>query len=185
MYVLRLTSTAPLYQGPEASHFRLALGPPASASRQSTGLTPEDPRRQKRSSSSLKLSLGAHRNTPAPFTLFRMHPIARQMFRRQLQATLRQPSQAAAPFRRASTAATTSSKRTCSTSFGTPFLLRSPATKTTRRSYSSAPPPPPGSSDSNYTVKFWPFVAIIAAGTGAWVLLVNRRKGRWSIAPLE
>ncbi|KAK4659184.1 LOW QUALITY PROTEIN: bifunctional uridylate/adenylate kinase [Podospora pseudocomata] len=39
------------------------------------------------------------------------------------------------------------------------------------RSYSSG-----GSSGDGTKVKFWPFVLVLAAGTGGWVLLINRQK---------
>ncbi|KAK4105548.1 UMP-CMP kinase [Parathielavia hyrcaniae] len=44
-----------------------------------------------------------------------------------------------------------------------------------QRSYSSQgqPPPPRG---SNNQVKFWPFLIVIALGSGGYILLVNRRK---------
>lgn len=41
-----------------------------------------------------------------------------------------------------------------------------------RRAYSTEPPKSTGNQ-----VKFWPFLVIIAAGTGGYVLLANRRKG--------
>ncbi len=44
----------------------------------------------------------------------------------------------------------------------------------THRSYSSGSTPPP---NSNNTIKFWPFVILIACASGAYVLLANRRKG--------
>jgi hypothetical protein len=51
-----------------------------------------------------------------------------------------------------------------------------PSSLATRRSYSSgSPPPPPPKSGNN--IKFWPFVAVIALGSGGYMLLVNRRKG--------
>ncbi|KAK4181565.1 putative uridylate kinase [Triangularia setosa] len=39
------------------------------------------------------------------------------------------------------------------------------------RSYSSG-----GSSGDGTPVKFWPFVAVLAAGTSGWILLINRQK---------
>ncbi|KAK0632850.1 UMP-CMP kinase [Immersiella caudata] len=47
-----------------------------------------------------------------------------------------------------------------------------PSSNTARRSYSSGAPPP----KSNQKIKFWPFVAVIALGSGGYMLLVNRRK---------
>ncbi|KAK4454636.1 adenylate kinase-domain-containing protein [Podospora aff. communis PSN243] len=47
-----------------------------------------------------------------------------------------------------------------------------PTSNTARRSYSSGAPPPKG----NQNIKFWPFVAVIALGSGGYMLLVNRRK---------
>lgn len=41
-----------------------------------------------------------------------------------------------------------------------------------RRSYSSQPP----KKDPN-RVAFWPFLVLVGAATGAWILLVNNRKG--------
>jgi UMP-CMP kinase len=53
------------------------------------------------------------------------------------------------------------------------FLRQQPLAQ---RSYSSgqAHPPPRG---SNNQVKFWPFLIVIALGSGGYILLVNRRKG--------
>lgn len=47
-----------------------------------------------------------------------------------------------------------------------------------RRDYSSGPGK--GTGNPNTAVKFWPFVLIIIVGTGAYVQLVNSRKGEWS-----
>lgn len=46
----------------------------------------------------------------------------------------------------------------------------------TRRAYSSQPPPNP---NPNQSVKFWPFLIIIAAGFGGYVFLVKRRIGKF------
>ena len=54
-------------------------------------------------------------------------------------------------------------------------------TFSTRRPYSSQsqpqpqPPPPPKSKNK---ISFWPFALIIGLGTGSYILLVNRRKGK-------
>lgn len=45
-----------------------------------------------------------------------------------------------------------------------------------RRTYSSGRPPP------KPQVKFWPFVLVIAAGTGAYILLVKYRKGASAVS---
>ncbi|KAK4193341.1 P-loop containing nucleoside triphosphate hydrolase protein [Podospora australis] len=48
-----------------------------------------------------------------------------------------------------------------------------------RRSYSSGappPPPPPPPRGNKNQVKFWPFVIIIACGSGGYILLANQRK---------
>ncbi len=49
------------------------------------------------------------------------------------------------------------------------------ATSTPRRHYSNGPNPPGGGGGGD-RVKFWPFLAIIALGSGAYVLMVNQRK---------
>ncbi|GAB1310476.1 bifunctional uridylate/adenylate kinase [Madurella fahalii] len=61
------------------------------------------------------------------------------------------------------------------------FLRRQP---TPQRSYSASsqgnhttpPPPPPPPRGNNNQVKFWPFLIVIALGSGGYILLVNRRK---------
>lgn len=45
------------------------------------------------------------------------------------------------------------------------------------RSYSSG-----GSSGDGTKVKFWPFVLVLAAGTGGWVLLINRQKSKFTFS---
>jgi UMP-CMP kinase len=56
-----------------------------------------------------------------------------------------------------------------------------------QRSYSSGSqggqqtPPPPRSSNSQ--IKFWPFVVLIALGSGGYMLLINRRKSELSCIP--
>ncbi|CAK7274145.1 bifunctional uridylate/adenylate kinase [Sporothrix epigloea] len=44
-----------------------------------------------------------------------------------------------------------------------------------RRSYSSSTPPPPPPPPKPSGIKFWPFVVVIALGSGGYVLLVNQR----------
>ncbi|ETS87720.1 hypothetical protein PFICI_01548 [Pestalotiopsis fici W106-1] len=49
------------------------------------------------------------------------------------------------------------------------------ATTAARRAYSTEPP-----KGSNNSIKFWPFVVIIALGTGGYAMIVNRRAGMFS-----
>lgn len=55
------------------------------------------------------------------------------------------------------------------TPISSPTLRSSP-----RRAYSSQPPPP----NPNQTVKFWPFLIIIAGGFAGYAFLVKRRVGK-------
>jgi len=52
---------------------------------------------------------------------------------------------------------------------------RTPFSSGARRSYTSGAPPPPRNNKDK--VKFWPFVLVVALGSGGYILLVNRRKG--------
>ncbi|KAI0396236.1 hypothetical protein F5Y17DRAFT_456176 [Xylariaceae sp. FL0594] len=45
------------------------------------------------------------------------------------------------------------------------------------RAYSTSPPPPPPRKAPNTTVKFWPFIAIIVVGTGAFAYVSQMRAG--------
>ncbi|KAK3906789.1 adenylate kinase-domain-containing protein [Staphylotrichum tortipilum] len=69
--------------------------------------------------------------------------------------------------RQASSTAQSSSRRVATQS--PPSALRQQ-----HRSYSSGAPPPPGGNKNQF--KVWPFVVIIALGSGGYVLLANRRK---------
>ncbi|KAL2023196.1 hypothetical protein VTK56DRAFT_3319 [Thermocarpiscus australiensis] len=84
--------------------------------------------------------------------------------------------------RQAFSSETRAHSRRAATRFASPALRQQPRAQ---RSYSSGsqggqnttppPPPPPRRSGSNQ-IKFWPFLVVIALGSGGYVLLVNRRK---------
>lgn len=107
-----------------------------------------------------------------------MHPMAasahRQAWRNLASTTLRNTTtsfpSASIPsgFRRAASSSARLYK---------PSSLLSSARSSAHRSYSTGPgaPPPPRSSGNG--IKFWPFVVVIALGSGGYMLLVNRRKG--------
>ncbi|KAL2271306.1 hypothetical protein VTJ83DRAFT_677 [Remersonia thermophila] len=87
---------------------------------------------------------------------------------RQCQAAFaRQASSLAASTSRRATARFSSSSSSSSSS-----VLRQPLA---RRTYSSGPKPPPRTS-GNQQIKFWPFLIVIAMGSGGYMLLVSRRK---------
>ncbi len=77
-----------------------------------------------------------------------------------------------AVFQRAASSSSSSSSFS-SFSSSTSRRLWSQQQPTFRRSYSSGAPPPP----NNNQIKFWPFVVVIALGSGGYVLLANTRKG--------
>ncbi|KAL1844267.1 hypothetical protein VTJ49DRAFT_2324 [Mycothermus thermophilus] len=99
-----------------------------------------------------------------PASSLRQQPQQQQQLR-QCQAAFRRQvsSLAASTSRRATTQSSTSSASS---------VLRQPLA---RRTYSSGPKPPPGS-NSNQQIKFWPFVIVIALGSGGYILLINRNK---------
>ncbi|KAK4136346.1 UMP-CMP kinase [Trichocladium antarcticum] len=113
---------------------------------------------------------------------------ARQAWRQLIRTSSRSPAtpsnllqqQRLALRRQASTSTRAPSRRAVAPS---PSALLRPQ-PSARRSYSSGPqgnqqtpppPPPPPRSNGNQ-VKFWPFVIVIACGSGGYMLLVNRRK---------
>ncbi|KAK5663621.1 hypothetical protein OQA88_4052 [Cercophora sp. LCS_1] len=110
-----------------------------------------------------------------------MHPMAasaqRQAWQKVAASTLRNIP------RSPTAAAAAAARRTISAS-PSPRLVSRPLLQALkpapRRTYSSGAPPPPRSSDG---VKFWPFVAVIALGSGGYMLLVNRRKGIYPLPP--
>ena len=73
--------------------------------------------------------------------------------------------------RQASSTAQSSSRRVATQSPSS--ILRQQPRAQQYRSYSSGAPPPGGNKNQ---VKFWPFVVVIALGSGGYVLLANGRK---------
>ena len=57
-------------------------------------------------------------------------------------------------------------------------ISKAPARRTYASTGESGPNPTPGQNP----FKIWPFVAIVLAGSGAYVLMVNQRKGTFAIA---
>ncbi|KAK4240942.1 adenylate kinase-domain-containing protein [Achaetomium macrosporum] len=90
---------------------------------------------------------------------------------------LRQQQQYRLAFRRQASSTTRAVPRRAVTESPSSLLRQQPLAQ---RSYSSgsqggqqAPPP---RSSNNSQIKFWPFVVVIALGSGGYMLLVNRRK---------
>ncbi|KAK4128734.1 hypothetical protein N657DRAFT_37781 [Parathielavia appendiculata] len=103
----------------------------------------------------------------------------RQAWRQLIRSTSsnllqRQPLQPRFALGRPISSTTRSLPRRIVTRSPSAFLRQQPVAQ---RSYSSQgqPPPPRG---SNNQVKFWPFLIVIALGSGGYILLVNQRKGK-------
>lgn len=114
-----------------------------------------------------------------------MHPIAasvpRQAWRQLVSrtassSTLRLSSLARQQF---STATIRTPKKSSSALSG----FRSTCSSSSRRSYSSStpPPPPPPRKKNPNELKFWPFLVVIALGSGGYILLANQRNGELKI----
>ncbi|KAK3329024.1 adenylate kinase-domain-containing protein, partial [Apodospora peruviana] len=119
-----------------------------------------------------------------------MHPIAasavpRQGWRQLVQRTTSTAARFSSPSpsftstipgRRATLSTTTTTGKVQATSVSASAFVRrqaAAASKQQRRAYSSLPggPPPPKNE-----LKFWPFIVILALGSGCYILLVNQRQ---------
>lgn len=105
------------------------------------------------------------------------------------QPQQRQQHQLAAALRRQASTSPRVPSRRAATQSPFAFPRQQPLAQ---RSYSSGsqggqhtppPPPPPRRSSSNDQIKFWPFLVVIALGSGGYVLLVKQRNGEcWAKA---
>lgn len=134
---------------------------------------PEDPKHGASSCSGCSPDRTTHRSP--------MYPMAasahRQAWRNLASATLRNTTTS---FPNASSTSSGLLFRRAASSSARlykPSSLLGSARSSAHRSYSTGPgaPPPPRSSGNG--IKFWPFVVVIALGSGGYMLLVNRRKG--------
>lgn len=83
--------------------------------------------------------------------------------------------------RYASSASTRTSSRRVITQSPSTFLRQQPLVQRSYSSGSQGGQTPPRS--NNNQIKFWPFVIVIALGSGGYMLLVNRRKGELAYTP--